>query len=126
MLIANLWVNKQKVSEMGKGAKLGPLTEALLETAEDMRDVGLLDNEGYDKITMRHLGANSKAVDETPTGGEIRKLREEAHMSQAVFAHYLGLTTGYVSQMERGVKRPKGAVLVLLRVISRKGIEVLL
>jgi len=48
-------------------------------------------------------------------------MREEAHMSQAVFAHYLNLTVGYVSQLERGTKRPTGAALVLLNVIRRKG-----
>ncbi len=47
-------------------------------------------------------------------------------MSQAVFAHLLNLTTGYVSQLERGAKRPTGAALVLLNVIRRKGIEVIL
>jgi len=44
-------------------------------------------------------------------------------MSQAVFARHLNLTVGYVSQLERGVKQPTGAALVLLNVIRRKGIE---
>jgi len=60
------------------------------------------------------------------TGDEIRKLREQAHLSQAVFARYLNLTVGYVSQLERGAKRPSGPALVLLNVIRRKGIEVIL
>ncbi len=47
-------------------------------------------------------------------------------MSQAVFARYLNVTTGYVSQLERGTKRPNGAALALLDVIRRKGIEVVL
>jgi DNA-binding XRE family transcriptional regulator len=38
-------------------------------------------------------------------GDQIRKLREQAHLSQAVFARYLNLTVGYVSQLERGAKR---------------------
>jgi hypothetical protein len=44
-------------------------------------------------------------------------------MSQAVFAQYPNLTIGYVSQLERGAKRPTGAALVLLNVIRRKGID---
>jgi putative transcriptional regulator len=32
------------------------LTNALLETAKDMRDGGILDAASYKKITMRHLG----------------------------------------------------------------------
>lgn len=47
-------------------------------------------------------------------------------MSQAVFAHYLNLTVGYISQLERGTKRPTGAALALLNVTRRKGIDALL
>ena len=47
-------------------------------------------------------------------------------MSQAVFAHYLNVTVGYVSQLERGAKRPTGAALVLPNVMRRKGIRAIL
>jgi putative transcriptional regulator len=53
-------------------------------------------------------------------------MRERAQLSQAVFARYLNLTVGYVSQLERGAKQPTGAALALLNVIKRKGIEVIL
>jgi DNA-binding XRE family transcriptional regulator len=56
----------------------------------------------------------------------IRGLRQRAQMSQAVFAHLLNVTVGYVSQLERGVKRPTGTALVLLNVIRRKGIAAIL
>jgi hypothetical protein len=39
---------------------------------------------------------------------------------------YLNLTVGYVSQLERGVKQPKGPALALLNVIRRKGLGVML
>jgi len=103
------------------------LTEELLETAQDMRASGVMNRAAHDKITMRHLGnklATSTAA--VPSGKEIRALREKAHLSQAVFAHYLRLTVGYVSQLERGAKRPTGPTLVLLDVIKRKGIEAIL
>lgn len=48
------------------------------------------------------------------------------HLSQAVFARYLNLTVGYVSQLERGAKQPSGPALVLLDLIRRKGIEAIL
>lgn len=57
---------------------------------------------------------------------EIRALRLREGASQAVFARYLNLTVGYVSQLERGAKRPTGPALVLLNVIRRKGIEAIL
>lgn len=102
------------------------LTQALLETAKDLVDAGVLDNSAYDKITLRHLDAKEKAEIKPLKAEDIRMIREQAHMSQAVFAHYLNVTTGYVSQLERGTKRPTGAALALLNVIHRKGIEVIL
>jgi len=106
--------------------KPGRLTKALLETARDMRRSELLDERTYAKITMRHLGENEVQKAEPITGEEIRALREKAHLSQAVFARHLNLTVGYVSQLERGAKRPTGAALVLLNVIRRKGFEAIL
>jgi hypothetical protein len=47
-------------------------------------------------------------------------------LSQAVFARYLNLTIGYVSQLERGAKRSSGAALALLNLIRRKGIEAII
>jgi putative transcriptional regulator len=102
------------------------LAQAMLETAKDMRSAGILDEAVYNKITMRHLGVKDKAPVEPLTGEDIRTMRQQAHMSQAVFAHYLNLTVGYVSQLERGSKRPTGAALALLNVIRRKGIGAIL
>src|ERR1700741_2802683 len=102
------------------------LTKALLETADDMRRVGIMDEMAHAKITLRHLGDKADVVTEPISGEDIRKLREQAHMSQAVFARYLTLTVGYVSQLERGAKRPTGPALVLLNLIRRKGFEAIL
>jgi putative transcriptional regulator len=109
-----------------KNKKPTRLTQALLETAKDMHQAGVLDETAYRKITMRHLGVEYKAEVEPLNGEDIRAMRERAHMSQAVFAHYLNVTVGYVSQLERGTKRPTGAALALLNVIRRKGIEAIL
>ncbi len=106
--------------------KYSRLTQALLETARDMKNAGLLDKRALGKITMRHLGVKDRAEIEPLTGEDIRKMREEAHLSQAVFAHYLNLTVGYISQLERGAKHPTGAALALLNVIRHKGIEAIL
>jgi len=102
------------------------LTKALLETADDMRRTGIMDEITHAKITLRHLDDQAKVTAEPITGEDIRRLREEANMSQAVFARYLNLTVGYVSQLERGAKRPTGPALVLLNVIRRKGIAAIL
>jgi putative transcriptional regulator len=101
------------------------LTTALLETADDMHRAGVMDAATHEKITLRHLG-EKHALPASITAEEIRGLRERAHLSQAVFARYLNLTVGYVSQLERGAKRPTGPALVLLNVIRRKGLEAIL
>jgi putative transcriptional regulator len=100
------------------------LTDALLETARDMRDVGILDAAAHDKITLRHMGGMRHPRQDILSGEDIRVLRETARLSQAVFAGYLNVTPGYVSQLERGIRRPTGAALALLNVIRRKGIAV--
>jgi putative transcriptional regulator len=102
------------------------LTQALVETANDMHRVGVLSDAAHAKLTKRHLNPSGTPTVSSLSPDEIRGLREGAKMSQAVFAHYLHLTTGYVSQLERGVKRPTGPALVLLNVIRRKGIEAIL
>jgi putative transcriptional regulator len=109
-----------------KTRKMSRVTEAILETAKDMHRVGVLSHADYSKITMRHLGKDRADEIEPVSAREIRAMRERAHMSQAVFAHHLRLTPGYVSQLERGAKRPTGPALVLLNVIRRKGIEAIL
>ena len=108
---------------MAKKKKSSPLTKALLETAGDMRKAGLMDKATHEKITLRHLGAIEAPKASPITGSQIRAMRERARLSQAVFARYLNLTVGYVSQLERGAKQPTGAALALLNVIKRKGIE---
>jgi putative transcriptional regulator len=108
-----------------KANKTSPLAQALLETANDMHGTGLLGNDAYEKITMRHLGIKKPEVEQL-TAEDIRKIREQTHMSQSVFAHCLNVTVGYISQLERGAKRPTGAALMLLNVIHRKGIEAIL
>jgi putative transcriptional regulator len=109
-----------------KTKKHGAVTEAILEMAGDMHRVGIMNDTDFDKITMRHVGKENTATAEPLSGKEIRTMRERSHMSQAVFARHLNVTTGYVSQLERGAKRPTGAALVLLNVIRRKGIETIL
>jgi putative transcriptional regulator len=98
------------------------LTEALLETAEDMRRGGLLSEARHEKITMRLIGEAPPPLAQPVTGADIRALRERANMSQAVFARHLNVTASYVSQLERGAKQPAGAALALFNVLRRTGV----
>jgi putative transcriptional regulator len=94
--------------------------------ADDQLRSGLMDHAAHEKITLRHLGPKALSTAQPISGEEIRTLRERANLSQAVFARYMNLTVGYVSQLERGTKQPKGAALTLLNVIRHKGFEAIL
>jgi putative transcriptional regulator len=106
--------------------KLSKLSEAIVEMASDQLHSGLMDKATYEKITVRLLGPKPLPTAKPIKGKEIRSLRERANMSQAAFALTLNLSVGYISQLERGAKQPKGPALALLNVIRRKGLEAIL
>jgi putative transcriptional regulator len=109
-----------------KPKRPSPFAKALLETAGDLHRIGIMDYATYRKITVRHLGEKARSMSAPISPNEIRAIRERANLSQAALASMMNLTVGYLSQLERGVKQPKGPSLALLNVIRRKGIEVIL
>ena len=56
------------------------------------------------------------------TGQQILALREREGAGQAVFARYLTVSVGLVSEWERGEKHPQGASLKLLALVARNGL----
>ena len=106
--------------------KLSSLSSAILEMATDQHRIGVMDDATYRKITIRHLGERASRLAQPISAEEIRALRERANLSQAALAQVLNLTVGYLSQLERGVKQPKGPSLALLNIVRNKGIEAIL
>jgi len=86
------------------------------ETAEGLHVAGILD-----KRTMREFDELCLTPVRALKPNEIRALRLREGASQAVFARYLNVTTGLVSQWERGEKRPQGPSLKLLALVSKNG-----
>ena len=101
------------------------LASELIEMADAQHRLGIMDSAMHQKITARHLGANTLPTAEPITADQVRELREKARLSQAALARCLNMTTGYVSQLERGATQAKGPALALLNVIRRRGIETL-
>jgi putative transcriptional regulator len=87
------------------------------ETAEGLHAAGVMD-----KQTMRKFDEACLTPVLPLTAEEIRALREREGASQAVFARYLNVTTGLVSQWERGEKRPQGTSLKLLSLVAKHGL----
>lgn len=91
---------------------------AVHETALGLHEAGVMD-----KRTMKAFDEMCLTPVEELTPEEIRKIRLREKASQAVFARYLNVTTGLVSQWERGEKRPRGASLKLLTLVAKKGLQ---
>jgi putative transcriptional regulator len=90
---------------------------AIHETAEELHSIGLMD-----KQTMRQFDDACLTPVRPLSAAEIRALREREGASQAVFARYLNVTTGLVSQWERGEKHPQGTSLKLLSLVAKNGL----
>ena len=87
------------------------------ETALGMAEAGVIS-----KRTMKAFDEMCLTPVEEMAPEDIRALRLRENASQAVFARYLNVTTGLVSQWERGEKRPRGATLKLLTLVAKNGL----
>jgi len=88
------------------------------ETAEGLHEAGVMD-----KRTLRQFDELCLTPVKPLQPEEIRALRQRERASQAVFARHLNVTTGLVSQWERGEKHPQGASLKLLSLVAKNGLE---
>lgn len=88
------------------------------ETAEDLHSAGVMTTR-----TLREFDALCLTPVQPLTPHEIHEIRVREAASQAVFARYLNVTTGLVSQWERGERHPRGASLKLLTLVKKKGLS---
>jgi putative transcriptional regulator len=88
------------------------------ETVSDLHEAGIVD-----KGTMRRFDESCLTPDNDLSPDEIRAIRMESRVSQNVFARYLNVSPGIVSQWERGEKHPAGASLKLLVILRNKGLD---
>ena len=97
------------------------IAEVVHEGFSGLHRLGLID-----KKTMREFDLRCLTDVESLSGDEIQALRDREGVSQAVLAKVLNVTANYVSQMERGAKRPRGSTLKLLSLIKHKGLDAVL
>lgn len=94
------------------------LMASIHETVEGLHEAGVMDKRtlrGFDELCLTPVKPLQPE--------EIRALRQRERASQAVFARHLNVTTGLISQWERGEKHPQGASLKLLSLVAKKGLE---
>ena len=91
---------------------------AIHKMASDLHDAGLMD-----KRTLRKFDELCLTSVRPMQPEDIRALRERERVSQAVFARHLNVSTGLISQCERGEKHSAGAFLKLLALVQEKGLQ---
>src|SRR5258708_12655672 len=100
------------------GTYRSPLLASVHETAKGLRDAGVMDKE-----TLRKFDIMCLTPVQPLTAKQIRTLRRREKASQAVFARYLNVTTGLVSQWERGKNHPRGPSLNPLTLFPRNCLQ---
>ncbi|MCX7337746.1 MAG: DNA-binding transcriptional regulator [Alphaproteobacteria bacterium] len=91
---------------------------AIHEAAESLHSIGAMS-----KQTLNTFDDTCLTPIHPLTPSEIRAIRDREQVSQAVFAHYLNVSTSIVSKWERGDKTPMGSSLKLLSLVQHKGLE---
>jgi putative transcriptional regulator len=94
--------------------------EAIHSSATALRKVGAIS-----KRTMRDFDEAALSAPGPLGPAQIKKLREQAHVSQAVFARRLNTSASTVEKWETGAKRPSGLALKMLSVVQKHGLAVL-
>lgn len=130
-------VIKQRLARKGQGKSGGFRSIVLFRWGEKMNKqyrsealaavhetaLGLHEAGAMDKQTLKVFDEMCLTPVEQLTPDQIRQIRLRERASQAVFARYLNVTTGLVSQWERGQKHPRGASLKLLTLVAKKGLQ---
>src|SRR5215218_3294676 len=85
------------------------------EADKDLHDAGAID-----ALTMRRFDALCLPPVRHYKPADVRRIRKQANVSQAVFAAILNVGKATVAAWERGGKEPSGPALKLLDLVERK------
>lgn len=98
--------------------KRSKILDAVHETAR-----GLHGADAIDQVTMREFDQLCLKSVPPLRPAEIKRIRESANVSQAVFAAILNTSKSSVQKWEIGQKRPTGTALKLLHLVQKNGLE---
>lgn len=105
----------------GKRSYRSDVLRSVHSVAEDLYAISAID-----KATMRRFDKTCLTDVQELAPRAIKRIRNQANMSQRVFALTLNVTPSLVSQWERGEKKPSGPSLKLLNLADKKGVEAIL
>ncbi|KQW72465.1 DNA-binding transcriptional regulator [Ensifer sp. Root127] len=90
------------------------------KSAVRLQEAGVVDG-----VTMREFDALCLPPLRDFSPEEIRKIRSENKVSQAVFAKFINVSKLTVAAWEQGTKKPNSTAVKILDIVERKGLEVL-
>ena len=99
--------------------KKSKILEAVHETAKGLHAAGAID-----QVTMRQFDRLCLPTITPLNPGQIKRIRERSHVSQAVFAAMLNTSVSTVQKWEIGQKRPTGTALKLLHLVQKNGLDI--
>jgi len=92
------------------------IKNAMGETISD-----IIKNGGKTSFTEKELKSLNVDIPQVNlAANDIRKIRDQIHLSQAVFAKLLNVSLSTIRQWEQGVKKPSGSTQVLLELLYKK------
>jgi len=94
----------------------------LKDTINDLAH-GLYNADVIDKKTLRNLTDEDLPILNEYTGEEIQNLRKKQHLSQSVFAKYMNVSPAIIRSLEQGQRHAHGAILKLLNIVDKHGIN---
>ena len=75
--------------------------------------------EGLKDAANHAKGKKSGVLEHTPDAINVRAIREKTGMSQERFCATFGISLGTLRHWEQGLRSPRGAARVLLKVVDR-------
>lgn len=99
--------------------KKSRILDIVHESARDLYKIGFIDKrkmEKYDLLCLKPVPKYSPK--------KIKALRSRYHISQAVLAAVINISTSTVRQWEIGEKRPSGPSVKLLNILDTKGLDI--
>lgn len=105
---------------MSKPKPDSSILAAVHDAAADLHGAGAIDT-----LTMRRFDVLCLPPVRACSADDVRRIRQQANVSQAVFAAVLNVGKATVCAWEQGSKSPSGPALKLLDLVERKGLVAL-
>ena len=76
-------------------------------------------SEGLNDALAHAEGDQNEVVEHRPEGIDVKAIRQKTGMSQQRFCATFGISLGTLRHWEQGLRTPRGAARVLLKVVDR-------